>query len=182
MKNEEDVFDEARKAERRGCLVMLLVVVVECLLVVMLCSCATKKPIAASTESKDYIVKTDTMRLANRDSVWLVKHDSVFVHDSIMVDRWLQGDTVYLTKTITKTVERWHLADKGRTETDSVYIHETDTIVKQETVTIEKIIPAELTKAQKRYINIGKFVTGLLALAIVALIGYLAWRLRQKLK
>lgn len=56
-----------------------------------------------------------------------VRMDTVVMHDSVFVDRWTAGDTVYVTR------DRWRTQYKVKLQTEL----RTDTIVKVETVTME---------------------------------------------
>lgn len=72
-----------------------------------------------------------------RDSTKMVyRLDSVYLHDSIFVSVEARGDTVYLTKSITKY--------RDRLRTDTLCISVRDTLTKTVTQTVEK----ELTLAQ----------------------------------
>jgi len=76
---------------------------------VCLASCVTKRVAAPEYHYKDS-VRTRYVR----DSVWL--------HDSVYVNRYTQGDTVYLTKSVTR------YAYKDRVRMDTVCVVRTDSV------------------------------------------------------
>lgn len=117
-------------------------------IILMLFSCKTTRYITMPE------VHTDTVRIAHhqRDSVWL--------HDSIFVNQYMQGDTVYQYK------ERWHTLYQARLLHDTAYISRRDTV--SVPVPIEKKVPAQLTKFQQMRLWIGNIV--LVALAVLAAI------------
>lgn len=72
----------------------------------------------ASCRTQDHFVDVNNMVYQNRvDSVYL------YTHDSIYIDRWQAGDTVY----ITKTVESVKFKDKIVLQRDTSYITKTET-------------------------------------------------------
>lgn len=90
--------------------------------------------------------------------------DSVLHHDSIYVETFMRGDTVFLTK----YTERWHDRIKLRTDT----IREVKEIPVTITKTEVKEVPAKLTKWQRFAQGLGN-MTFFLSIAAVAV--YL-WR------
>lgn len=89
---------------------------------ILLSSCKTVQPISTD-------VHNDSVRVEYRhDSVYLCRHDSVFV------DRWRAGDTVYIA------TEKW----STRFQDNFVQVHDTITICRDNTeylVTTEKVTP-----------------------------------------
>lgn len=47
-------------------------------------------------------------------------HDSIYLHDSIYIDRYTKGDTVYLERTVTRRLERWRIDTLRLVKTDSI--------------------------------------------------------------
>lgn len=74
----------------------------------------------------------------NRDSVRIeYRLDSVYIyeHDSIFKDRWLAGDTVFIT------VERWKTRYKDKLRE----VHDTLTVVKTDSVAVTVSVPRPRT-------------------------------------
>lgn len=117
------------------------------LLALIFCDCKGTAPVIP-TNTHD----RDSVRIEYRqDSIYIYKHDSVFV------DRWQKGDTVFVTKTNYQTVYK----DRLQWQHDSVYINLTDTIYN--TVTVEK-------KGSMFLRNSGIALWVLIALAVIAAI------------
>ncbi len=141
-----------------GCLQGVLFFVMT-LVVVLLCAlfsgCTTTK----------YV----TVPEVHTDTVWQnhTKLDSIYVHDSIMVSQWQQGDTVYLTR------DRWHTQYVTRERTDTVYKSRTDSVSVPYPVEVK--VPAELTTWQKLRMNIGTFMI------FATLLFAVGWLLKRKL-
>lgn len=63
--------------------------------------------------------------------------DSLFLRDSVYIKEYIKGDSVY----INKEVERLRYRDR--------YIHDTTFVAHHDTMTIEKPVPAKLTRVQQ---------------------------------
>lgn len=117
-----------------------------------------------SCKSVEYMtvpqVHTDTMRIIQHE------HDSIYVHDSIMISQ--QGDTV--------RIEKWHTKYVERDVHDTTYISKTDSIPKPYPVIQE--VPAELTWWQQTRIHLANILLWLLL--IVAVVCGAKWYLKNK--
>ena len=123
----------------------------------ILASCKTKTQIVTVPEyHKEYIVRSDT--IARVDSVLL--HDSVFVYNV--------GDTIVINK----------VAYRDRVR--NVYKTRTDTLVKTDSVRVPYPAEKQLTKAQQRYVTIGKCaIVAIAAFTILAMLAILVWQARR---
>ena len=72
------------------------------------------------------IVKHDTTYVEK------LRRDSIYMHDSIYVHEYTQGDTVYRER------DRWHYAWRDRLVHDSIYIAQRDTITNTEIREVER--------------------------------------------
>ena len=119
----------------------------------ILASCKTKTQIVTVPEyHKEYIVRSDT--IARVDSV--VIKDSVFVYNN--------GDTMVVNKVMYR--------DRVR----NVYKVRTDTIMRSDSVSVPYPVEKELTKAEQRYMAVGKYACKALAWVLVfAFLLLLAW-------
>jgi hypothetical protein len=61
-------------------------------------------------------VRTDTVYQNH------MQHDSIHIRDSVWVERWTQGDTVYVVK------DRWKTEWREKLRIDTVYIAKHDTV------------------------------------------------------
>lgn len=103
-------------------------------------------------------VRTDTLRMVTerRDSVWL--------HDSVFVERFLRGDTVFVFQ------DRWHTKFVERVLTDTVYRVRVDSVP----------VPCEVVKEVERELSWWqRFRMGLGSVVLIGVIGFGAYRLRR---
>lgn len=125
---------------------------------VMFCmsSCRTKY-VSVPEYHTEYVVKCDTTHL----------QDSVYIHDSVyMVSH---GDTVEVAKYLFRDRYRY------------IYKNTNDTVLANDTVKV--LVPTEkqLTKAERRYITLGKFVyRGIWAMLIAALAAFVVYYTLKK--
>ena len=107
-------------------------------------------------------IKTVEVPVPIHDTAYLTKtvKDSVFVEHSTTY--YVKGDTVYLTKTVTKFVERL------KTDTLMLYMEKPIEIVKTETKTVEK----PLNWLHKTLIGCGiLFIASLVAVIVIFILG-----------
>jgi len=128
--------------ERKGLIAAVIFGIVVVILL-MMTSCSPK--IIENT-----IVKHDTTYIQK------LRHDSVYVKDSVFVHQWHKGDTVVLEK------ERWHTAWRERVVKDTAYISRSDTV----RVTKTQEVAKPLSGWQWFQIWAGRLV--LIALAVAA--------------
>lgn len=107
-------------------------------------------------------IKTVEVPVPIHDTTYLTKtvKDSVFVEHSTTYH--IKGDTVYLTKAVTKFVERL------KTDTLRLYVEKPIEIVKTETKTVEK----PLNWLHKTLIGCGiLFIASLVAVIVIFILG-----------
>ena len=102
------VMDKKLKDELTGALWGLAVLIV----ISLLCGCKTVKYVPVET------VRTDSVYVDR------FARDSVYLHDSVFVNRWTQGDTVFVDKVVTKYKykDRWRFDTVAVTRVDSVQV------------------------------------------------------------
>ena len=88
--------------ERHAVIWMIIYIISACLIALIFTSCKTKYV----TVEK---VRTDTTYITK------LQRDSIHVHDSIFVNQWLSGDTVYQVR------DRWHTEWRDRLLHDTIY-------------------------------------------------------------
>lgn len=113
-----------------------------CYIILLFSGCKTKY-VSVPEYHKEYIVRSDT--IAKVDSVYL--KDSVFVYHN--------GDTVIVNKIAYR--DRYH----------NIYKVRIDTIFKRDSVSVPMPVVSELSKAQQRYITLGKSFIVIIALSVV---------------
>lgn len=106
-------------------------------------SCTTTKYVPVIEHRTDTLIQTN------------LQHDSIYVHDSIMVSQ--QGDTV--------RIERWHTKYVEREVHDTTYISKTDSIPKPYPVIQE--VPAQLTWWQQTRLHMANILLWVLGISAV---------------
>ena len=105
-------------------------------------SCTTTKYVPVIEHRTDTLIQTN------------LQHDSIYVHDSIMVSQ--QGDTV--------RIEKWHTKYVEREVHDTTYISKTDSIPKPYPVVQE--VPAQLTWWQQTRLYLANILLWALGISI----------------
>ena len=141
---------------KAGCLQMATIVALfffGLLLGALFSSCTTTKYVPVET------VRTDTTYISKhqRDSIWL--------HDSIYMKEYQQGDTIYVLR------DRWHTKYVEKQVRDTTYIHQTDSIPKPYPVEVK--VPRELTWWQRIRIYAGGIALSVLGIWLV----FKAWKI-----
>jgi hypothetical protein len=118
---------------------------------------------AACTTTKEIYVPVETVRT---DSVYTVKFsvDTLIQRDSVY--HYVKGDTVL--------IERYHTRYKSTLKTDTLYIERIDTI------SVPYPIESKLTKWQSIKQDVGGISIGVVFVAVIALIVWLAIRRRNR--
>ena len=96
----------------RDSLTGLFLGILACLIISMLCGC----------KSADYMPVTQQLH----DSIYVDRwhRDSVYMHDSVFVNQYIQGDTVFVDKLVTKYryKDRWRYDTVAVVRADSVRV------------------------------------------------------------
>lgn len=116
---------------------------------IMLCSCSRVQYVPFVAHS------TDTLRTVR------VQHDSVTIRDSVWRDRYVKGDTVYITQT------KYQFRDRTKT------LHDTLWRVRTDSVTKTVVAPAKEKKRSWRG-NLSAVVQLVLGGALIAVVLYIS--------
>ena len=111
-------------------------------------------------------VPVETVRT---DSVYIdrYQHDSIYQRDSIFVNRWTAGDTVYQDKVVWKYVYR-----------DKV-VYDTVAILRSDSVRVPYPVERRLTKWEQVRLNIGGWVIALVVITILVVVGWAIYKIRK---
>lgn len=134
-----------------------------CFLLWLLTGCRSQR--VAETQSHATYTKTT-------DSLQVLRTDSIFVKDSTVTTIYANGDTVY------KVVEFHHYNTKWRDRLTCRL--RTDTLLRSDTICIAAPTERTLTKAERRYITIGKWACGIGTAAVIILLTSAIWWYRRK--
>ncbi len=98
-------------------------------------------------------VRTDTVRITQQ------QRDSIYLHDSIFINQWQSGDTIFQVR------DRWHTQYIMKERTDTFYKARVDSV--PVSYPVIKKVPAELTWWQQCRLHMANIV--LWVILIVAL-------------
>ena len=144
-------MDEKLKDELTGALWGLAVLIV----ISLLCGCKTVKYVPVET------VRTDSVYVDR------FQRDSIYQRDSIFVNRWTAGDTVYQDKVVCKYVYR-----------DKV-VYDTVAILRSDTVRVPYPVERRLTKWEQVRLNVGGWVIALVVITILVVVGWAIYKIRK---
>lgn len=126
-----------------------------CILISILTGCKSVQFVPVET------VKTDSVYVDR------YQHDSIYLRDSVYVNRWTDGDTVYQDKIVYKYVYR----DKVKYDTVSV--------LRSDTVRVPYPVERRLTKWEQVRLNVGGWAIGAVIIFILIVVGIIVYKLKQ---
>lgn len=147
-------IDKYTKAQNRkdketlGCLGSLMILVSIVIILLFCYGCTTTRYVPVIEH------RTDTVQITRqqRDSIWL--HDSIYMHE------YVQGDTTFILR------DRWHTKYIESISHDTTYISKRDTIPQPYPVEVE--VEKKLTWWQKFRLSIANLILGFLLIWCVA--------------
>ena len=129
--------------------------IMSCILISLLSGCKSVQFVPVET------VKTDSVYIDR------YQHDSIYQRDSIFVNRWTAGDTVYQDKVVWKYVYR----DKVK--------YDTVAILRSDTVRVPYPVERRLTKWEQVRLNVGGWVIALVVITILVVVGWAIYKIRK---
>lgn len=138
-----------------GMVKRLLFIIIPCIMLSLLTGC----------KSVQY-VPFETVRT---DSVYVDRYlrDSIYQRDSVFINRWTAGDTVYQDKVVWKYVYR----DKVK--------YDTVAILRSDTVRIPFPVDRELSKWEQIRLDVGGWAIGVVIITILIVIGCMVYKLKK---
>ena len=128
------------------------------LLLLVMTSCTTQKPVVLER----VINKTDTLYKTNYIA------DTFRVHDSIYVESYAVGDTIYKTKNVYK----WR--DRVSVKTDTIY----KSILRADSIPVPVPVEHKATWWERTQMFVGKIADGAVILCLISLLLWLIHRKR----
>lgn len=127
------------------------------LLLLVMTSCTTQKPVVLER----VVNKTDTLYKTNYIA------DTFRVHDSIYVESYAVGDTIYKTKNVYK----WR--DRVSVKTDTIY----KAMLQTDTTRLPIPVERKLSTWERTQMHVGQFTIGAVVLVVLSL---LLWLIHRK--
>ena len=143
--------DDKRLLVTGGCLSHVIIFIVGFVLAVLLfSSCTTTRTVTAIETRTDTLMVTQHSR------------DSIYVHDSVWVNQWQAGDTIYREST------KWRTQYIERLSHDTIYKSKTDSVPQPYPVEVK--VPADLSWWQTFRLHMGDIALALLAVTILLMV------------
>lgn len=127
-------------------------------LLLVMTSCTTPKPIVLER----VINKTDTLYKTN------YKADTFQLHDSVYVEHYTRGDTVYSQKSV------WRWRDRISVKTDTIY----KAMLQTDTTRLPIPVERKLSTWERTQMHVGQFTIGAVVLVVLSLLLWLIHRRR----
>ena len=129
--------------------------IMACILISMLTGCKSVQYVPLET------VRTDSLYVDR------YQHDSIYLRDSVFVNRWTAGDTVYQDKVVWKYVYR----DKVKYDTVSV--------LRSDSVRVPYPVERRLTKWEQVRLNVGGWAIAVVVITILVIVGCVVYKIRK---
>ena len=144
-------MDEKMKDELTGALWWLAVLIV----ILLLAGCSTVRYVPVPSVSVDSVY------------VDRYQHDSIYLRDSVYVNRWTAGDTVYQDKIVYKYIFR----DKVK--------YDTVRISRSDTVRVPYPVERRLSTWEQVRLNVGGWAIALVVITILVVVGWAIYKIRK---
>ena len=133
----------------------LLFIIIPCLMLSLLAGCKSVQYVPVET------VRTDSVYVDR------FQRDSIYQRDSVYINRWTAGDTVYQDKIVYKYIYR----DKVK--------YDTVAILRSDTVRIPFPVDRELSKWEQIRLDVGGWAIGVVIITILIVIGCMVYKLKK---
>lgn len=109
------------------------------------------------------------METVRTDSIYVDRYqrDSIYQRDSVFVNRWIAGDTVYQDKVVWKYVYR----DKVKYDTVS--------ILRSDSVRVPYPVEHKLTKWEEVRLTVGGWAIAFIIIVILIVVGCLIYKIKK---
>ena len=129
--------------------------IMACILISLLSGCKSVQYVPVET------VRTDSVYIDR------FQRDSIYQRDSIFVNRWTAGDTVYQDKVVWKYVYR-----------DKV-VYDTVAILSSDTVRVPYPVERRLSTWEEVRLNVGGWAIALVVITILVVVGWAIYKIRK---
>jgi hypothetical protein len=119
----------------------------------------------AGCKSVQY-VPVETIRT---DSIYVDRYqrDSIYQRDSVFVNRWIAGDTIYQDKVVWKYVYR----DKVK--------YDTVATLRSDTINVPYPVECKLSKWEQLKLNVGGWAISIIIIIVLIVMGCMVYKLKK---
>lgn len=133
----------------------LLFIIIPCIMLSLLTGCKSVQYVPVETVRTDSVYVDHYLR------------DSIYQRDSVFINRWTAGDTVYQDKVVWKYVYR----DKVK--------YDTVAILRSDTVRVPYPVERKNTKWEQIRLDVGGWAIGVVIITILIVIGCMVYKLKK---
>lgn len=133
----------------------LLFIIIPCLMLSLLAGCKSVQYVPVET------VRTDSVYVDR------FQRDSIYQRDSVYINRWTAGDTVYQDKIVYKYIYR----DKVK--------YDTVAILRSDSVRVPYSIERKHTKWEQIRLDVGGWAIGIVIITILIVVGCRMYKLKK---
>lgn len=109
------------------------------------------------------------METVRTDSIYVDRYqrDSIYQRDSVFVNRWTAGDTIYQDKVVWKYVYR----DKVK--------YDTVAILRSDTINVPYPVECKLSKWEQLKLNVGGWAISIIIIIVLIIMGCMVYKLKK---
>lgn len=133
----------------------LLFLIIPCIMLSLLTGCKSVQYVPVET------VRTDSVY------VDCYLRDSIYQRDSVFINRWTAGDTIYQDKIVYKYIYR----DKVK--------YDTVAILRSDTVRVPFPVDREISKWEQIRLDVGGWAIGVVIITFLIVIGCMVYKLKK---
>lgn len=111
-------------------------------------------------------VPVETVRT---DSIYVDRYqrDSIYQRDSVFVNRWTAGDTVYQDKVVWKYVYR------------DMVKYDTVATLRSDTINVPYPVECKLSKWEQLKLNVGGWAISIIIIIVLIIMGFMVYKLKK---
>lgn len=119
----------------------------------------------AGCKSVQY-VPVETVR---SDSIYVDRYqrDSIYQRDSVFVNRWIAGDTIYQDKVVWKYVYR------------DMVKYDTVATLRSDTINVPYPVECKLSKWEQLKLNVGGWAISIIIIIVLIIMGFMVYKLKK---
>lgn len=109
------------------------------------------------------------METVRTDSIYVDRYqrDSIYQRDSVFVNRWIAGDTIYQDKVVWKYVYR------------DMVKYDTVATLRSDTINVPYPVECKLSKWEQLKLNVGGWAISIIIIIVLIVMGFMVYKLKK---
>ena len=109
------------------------------------------------------------METVRTDSIYVDRYqrDSIYQRDSVFVNRWTAGDTIYQDKVVWKYVYR------------DMVKYDTVATLRSDTINVPYPVECKLSKWEQLKLNVGGWAISIIIIIVLIVMGFMVYKLKK---